>query len=127
MFVPQVKLDEFNKMLVNISSRLQAPEIKLTDILSSPKLGEVLKANSDYFVSKLSQHAARKDLNPSNLVEEVKNPFVYAAAARLQEILNDPVSYQYLCRSFGIQGRPSDGNIRKGVNDLLEDLKKSGK
>ncbi|KEG14403.1 hypothetical protein DQ04_00491230 [Trypanosoma grayi] len=93
-------------------------DINLVDIFGSTTLLSALQEDPAFYMCKLHPFLPEGTDPTGDIVEQVKNPQVAAAAASLGSALRDPDAFRQLCLSFGIDAKTP------GVMGFLEGLMK---
>lgn len=101
---PQVQLEDLQKILANISGGGAAAKenVSLPSIIASSKVSEVVRADPDFYKSRLQETLPTELASSGDILEQIKNPQVSQAAAMLGAALKDPETCRELCRMYGL-------------------------
>lgn len=119
---PVVGLEDFKKLLADLSKTNK--EVSLVDVLSSSIVTQELRKNTSFYMEKLEKFLPVGASEPTDLVEQVKNPQVSRAARILDAALRDPVNYKHLCSSFGVPETDPKGGVFEFLNGICKATKK---
>ncbi|RNE97337.1 putative 26S proteasome complex ubiquitin receptor [Trypanosoma rangeli] len=96
-------------------------DVDLVDIIGSKKLLDALHEDPAFFMFKLHQFLPEGTDPTVDVVEQVRNPQVSAAAASLGSALRNPLGFREICTAFGVSGsNPSVFGFLSGVIKLFK-------
>ncbi|ESS64050.1 hypothetical protein TcG_05435 [Trypanosoma cruzi] len=118
------KRAEFEVVLQGILRNMRnglEQDVDLVDIIGSKKLLDALHEDPAFFMYKLHQFLPEGTDPTADIVEQVRNPQVSAAAASLGLALRDPLGFLETCSAFGINGsNPCVFGFLSGVMKLFK-------
>lgn len=121
-----LQIDALQRILADLggsdAAAAAGPEISLQDIVGSSLLLDALREDPAYYMSKLHEHLPPGTEPDADIVDEIKNPQVSAAAAMLQAALQDPSGFKEVTSAFKIEG--SGMGVNSFFQRLLNESKK---
>ncbi|ORC92309.1 uncharacterized protein TM35_000045230 [Trypanosoma theileri] len=118
----RAELEDFFQVILRNMGVERERDVSLVDILGSTKLLEALREDPAFFMYRLHQFLPEGTDPTSDIVEQVRNPQVSAAASYLTTALQTPDGFRGLCTSFGINGKGS--GVLGFLNGLMRQSKK---
>jgi 26S proteasome regulatory subunit N13 len=103
-----LQMDALQRILSNLGpAAAPEPEPSLQDIIMSQEVLEALRSDPAFYMARVHSHLPEGTEPDSDVVDELRNPQVQAAAAMLQAALSEPDGFRELCNAFGL--RPPAG------------------
>lgn len=110
-----LQIDALQRILADLGADVRGEEINLQDVIGSSLLLDALKEDPAFYMTRLHEHLPPGTEPDADIIDEVKNPQVSAAAGLLQAALQDPSGFREITAAFKVNGT---GSI--GVNVFLQ-------
>lgn len=108
-----IQIDALQRILADLGG--SASQVNLQEVLGSGAVLEALKEDPAFFMARLHQHLPEGTEPDADIVEQIRNPQVSAAAALLQAALEDQAGFREVAAAFHLQG-----SGERGANDFLQ-------
>lgn len=101
-----------------VAPRPSTDVIDLQAVINAPEVLQALQADPAFFMARLHEHCPPGTDASGDIVEQVRNPQVSAAAGLLQAALSEPDGFREIATAFGVQPRAAQTPL--GALEFLE-------